>query len=352
MCQTVKYTAVYPDGREVKTRSLTLCELSYRNQPCNNHIVFRGSREYVDFPPTPSYSPQPSSPVVRNGEESDRSHRSERRRVPDIRTTNYHLSPSGRRGERIIVAENPPTPRTPPQSFTFPRTAPTSPNMPQSNLYSTTPPQAPAPPSPRRRRHRMMVDETTPKINIQFVDTPPRTPRHERTSSKGSTERSPRLYSTSNGKINFDLDKAQKRLDRAERKEAQHLKEEYTRAQRMRENIQADNDEIANRPAQKRQPPSVLKRSSTFAAGRSSADAKPRSGDAVLADSMRGLGLSDSEREGKMARLRALNLEREEDEAQRRRLSMRMDLPSRRASVGPGTRRARDYWQRGMYQYE
>lgn len=350
MCNTTVFTTVFADGREVKNNQLTLCEASRYDRPCPAHTYGRAPIEYRNFPPTPTYSPQPSPSMPyypRSGDESDRSHRSgassSRRshRSSAIYINGQRLSSSPRQGgERVFVTESPPTARTPPQGFQMSYTAPSSPQNNYNNLYSTSPRQS-------NTTRRPYIVQDIPRINVQPVDTPPSSARHARTASNSSNNS---RYSQSRPVPTADIDAAAQERLRRERHEARQRKEEQIRAQKLSDRINGANAEIDSRPPRPKPEP-ILKRSSTITP-KASSSKTPRSGDEMLAESMGGLGLSDIEREEKRARLRALRLEREEEEAQDGRLMDRMSLPSRRATIGAGSRRSRVAYANGMYRYE
>ncbi|KAJ6443805.1 Vacuolar calcium ion transporter [Purpureocillium lavendulum] len=369
MCTTYIYTFVQPDGRREQVRRPHLCTTAaHRGQPCVDSIVLQHPTQYVQpsslpsygayFPPTPPpYTPRSGTPSYRSGDESDRSYHSSSsnrrrsgvyvngQRVLDLnrRDRDRHL-----RRERIVLVDNPPTPRTPPQTFNFPHTAPSSPNV---NAFA--PHIVDAAPRESYTRRPVIVDERPraerPSVQIEVVE--PRPPRrsntHMRHSSTSSRESGRPAY-TSAEEEEFRQRRLQREAVRQERRlrEAQEreqkdreAREKTIRDQRMRQRIAEANAEIANRPAVPMPP--APKRASTFVGAKSAQEARDREAD--LIDAVRRLNVEEKRREKRA--------EREEDEEQRARLRERM-VPRRRATVGPGSRRHRVLYDDGIYRWE
>ena len=358
MCTTNIYTYIRSDGREEVRSRPALCPNSRHGQLCPATVVlqypspqgasytrpeapaFAGPASYPHpymnhFPPTPTYSSRSATPC-RSGDESDRSQHSStssRRRRSDYNAPARRLEHNhfGRdRRERILVVDNPPTPRTPPQAFTFPHTAPSSPRF-----AHTSPVIVDA--SPRshssRRLQPVIVDERSSNerdssgIHIYLAG---RKDKHARQSSTSSHD-SRHSYTSASERLELEQLRAEKR---------QLEKKEEVRQQKLRERIARANVEICNRPAVP-VAPAPLKRSSTATTVNAAQAVKEREDD--LLESIRKLDVKGTGR-GRRAR-------KEEEEAQRYRLSQRL-LPHRRATVGPGSRRHRVQYDDGVYRWE
>ncbi|KAH7329537.1 hypothetical protein B0I35DRAFT_404744 [Stachybotrys elegans] len=350
MCTTNTYTYVYPDGHKETVQQPSLCSASRHNRPCANNVLFQHPEQFVTYekpqakkvfvsqqlPPTPTYTPRASTPN-RSGDESDRSHSGSRgkrssgvyingQKVIDLE--DRHRRHSSSRRERIVLVDNPPTPRTPPQVFTGPHTAPASPNQRISSPYVVnTAPQT-------RLDQPIFVDER-PRVHIEVVDNHK---QHKRQSSTSSHES--RHSHASNLSRSSDDDEERRRR-RRRRREERLREEQEIREQRMRARIAQANAEIS-----KRMPVPVMRRSSTYG---------PRptvemiDHEAQLAEAVRQLEIDQkAQRAAERAAARA---ERHEEEAQRQRLMERM-MPKRRASVGPGSRRPREVYGEGLYRWE
>ncbi|GJN81586.1 hypothetical protein PLIIFM63780_005121 [Purpureocillium lilacinum] len=368
MCTTYIYTYVHPDGRREQVRRPALCPVARHGQPCVDNVVLQHPTQYVPssslpsytsyFPPTPpAFTPRSGTPSYRSGDESDRSYHSSSsnrrrsgvyingQRVLDLnrRDRDRHL-----RRERIVLVDNPPTPRTPPQAFNFPNTAPSSPNV---NPFS--PHIVDASPRDSYTRRPVIVDERPrverPSVQIEVVE--PRPPRrsntHMRHSSTSSRESGRPTYPSAEEeelrqrRREREAIRQERRLREAQEKEQKEreAREKTIRDLRMRQRIADANAEIANRPAVPMPP--APKRASTFVAAKAAREAQEREAD--LIDAVRRLDLEEKRR--------AKRVEREEDEEQRARLRERM-VPRRRATVGPGSRRHRVLYDDGIYRWE
>lgn len=334
MCQTDVFTLVHPDGHAEKQFSPNFCPLSRHGIPCANEIVFQHPPQFIappqymtQLPPTPTYTPRSSTPNYRSGDDSDRSHHSsssskkrlsglyiDGRKVLNVERRDRRPS----RSERIVLVDSPPTPRTPPQTWNAPHTAPSSPN---TNAYVVD-----ASPRESSRRKTVIVDE---RPHVMFIDTP-RSSKHSRKTSTSSRE----------SRSTDDEEKRQRRKERKERKERE---EKEAKEQKMRLRIAKANAEIAGRPAVP-VPPAPLKRSSTSTYKRGAVEVRDR--EAEIAEAMNRLTFEEARREEK-----ARKLEEKEEEAQRQRLMERIQ-PRRRASVGPGVRRHRVLYDDGLYRWE
>jgi hypothetical protein len=335
MCTTHVYTYVRPDGREDTVRQPTLCPNARRNKPCPDNVVFQMPSQYLGaasapvgtsymgshLPPTPSYTPRSSTPNYRSGDESDRSHRSgSSSRSNKKRSSGLYITVNGqpivdthRRerhgGERIVLVDSPPTPLTPPQTYTGARTAPSSPSMP----YIVEPPS---------RSSRPVIVDERPRVKIE-VQEPRGHARHSSTSSRDSR------HSRHSHSSSYEEEERQHRHER--RRHERMREEEAVREQKLRDRIAKANRDIANRPAAP-MPPAPPRRSSR--------PVVEMTDDAELAEALRRVRLEKESR--RMA---------EEEEAQRLRLLERIQ-PKRRATVGPGSRRTRVLYDDGVYRWE
>ncbi|KOS21724.1 hypothetical protein ESCO_001488 [Escovopsis weberi] len=374
MCTTNIYTYIYPDGRRETSEQATLCSSTRHNKPCSNNVVFQHPHHFVhyadgasgaspsssylpQFPPTPNYTPRSGTPNHRSGDESDRSRRSSssshRRASSSIYINGQKVVNLGRhdgppsRHERIVLVDGPPTPRTPPQAFNFPHTAPTSPNIGTGSPYLGSSPRESASGFSRRP---VIVDERPcaerPRIQVAVpVQDGPRSP--VRSSSKRDSQTSLSSREGRGGSGGHSGDEAEARRRRREREERRAEKdreEEEERLLKMRAKIAKANAEINKRPPVPVPPAPV--RASSF----SSKMAEAGSVVDKLAEGVKGMTFEEERREEKARRL-AEKEQREEDEAQRQRLAERM-MPRRRATVGPGSRRHRTVYDDGVYRWE
>lgn len=356
MCTTNVYTYVYPDGRKETLNTPTLCSASRHNHPCANNVVFQHPTQSVAYPayanqlpPTPSYTPRSTTPNYRSGDESDRSYGSnssrQRRsssvyingqRVLDLNRRDRHA-----RQERIVLVDNPPTPRTPPQTYNAPHTAPSSPNVDaDSSPYVVEA----APRESSSRRRPVIVDERAqtserPRIQIQVVDHRDKSSKHSRHTSTSSRDS---RRSHSSHRSTDDEEARQRRLERERERERER---EELRELKIRERIAKANAEINGRPPVP--VPAAPKRASTYTRGTVEV---PYEGEAELVEAVQRMTFEEARREEKARRLAKKEEEREK-EAQRQRLVERM-MPRRRATVGPGSRRHRVLYDDGLYRWE
>ncbi|KDN71608.1 hypothetical protein CSUB01_09228 [Colletotrichum sublineola] len=364
MCTTDVYTDVYPDGRRGEYKETSYCSTASRSgRSCANPAIYHHPPRAVPYPSHvpaypaagPSYAfPQqmpPTPPLgsprgISSGADGDRTRRDSsssdrKRRHSGIYVNGQKILDLNRktrsRTERIVIVDSPPTPRTPPQQYASPYTAPPSPNAGGNNpnfRYSHV---------PRDSLRPVIVDERTPrsKVEIEVIDNGHR--RHNSSDSRHS-------HSHSNSGIE-DEERRRRRRERKEREERERQKEEERerqkeererqkeeeRQERIRLKIAAQNADIARRSAMPfgRTPPSF---------GPTLSDQER---DLELANAVRRLEIADRRaREAREAREKE-----EEDEAQRRRLMERM-MPRRRATVGPGSRRHRVLYDDGVYRWE
>lgn len=387
MCTTHVYAYAYPDGRRGQSTRPALCAASRHGQPCVDNVILKHPTQYVQYAPAPmssapapvypgsyTFPPTPplsSTPVLyRSGDDSDRSYRSNsssrRPRRPSGGAyvgSQRHLSDqphhhgdghrSSPRRERIVLVDNPPTPRTPPQVFSTPHTAPSSPSFHPSPTYN-----AHEQPYPSRRP--VIVDERQrPFVQIDVVDAPRRRAsrssqrtRHSSASSRGSS----RAYYSSSAEVEANEAAAEEEMEqRRRRREARRIREVQTqerelrekelRDQRIRRRVAEANAEISKRPAVP-MPTTPGRRVSVAEASGSKAKGR----EAELVDALRRLDVKER-RLGEDQRRAERERERDEDEAQRARLRERM-VPRRRATVGPGSRRHRVLYDDGLYRWE
>lgn len=344
MCTTNVFTYVYPDGRRVPVPQLALCPSSRYGLPCPKHVTIQHPRAVPQYstpmpfpayggnlPPSPAYSPRPSASSHRSGDESDRSYNSSSsKRRSGVYVNGQRVTDTGRRDgqsrrERIILVDNPPTPRTPPQTYQAPHTAPPSPNTNLSVPYSSSPRES-------SLKKPYIVDER-PRVHIELVGGSNRQSRHPSSSSRDSHASAE------------DEERRRLRRERREQREQEKQREEAAiREKRIRDRINKANAEISSRPVRVNTAP---QRSSTYVERRSRRD---RHDDLVSA--VQNMSLDEKQWKEKLAREKALRLQREEEEeAQRQRLKERM-MPRRRATVGPGARRQRVLYDDGIYRWE
>ncbi|KND86553.1 hypothetical protein TOPH_08810 [Tolypocladium ophioglossoides CBS 100239] len=366
MCTTYMYTYVHADGRREQVRRPALCNAARYGQPCVDNVVLQHPPQYVPspfqasssqptpyaghFPPTP---PRSGTPNYRSGSESDRSYHSSsssRRRsgvyINGQRVLDLSRRDRGRehdrererhpsRRERIVLVDSPPTPRTPPQTFNLPHTAPSSPNASMPYVVEAEPRE----PSSRRP---VIVDERPraerPRVQIEVFDTPHNsTSKHVRHSSSSSHDSRPSHTSAEEEELRQR--RRQREASRQDRRVDKEAREKEAREARIRQRIAEANAEINDRPPVPMPP--APRRASTFVATKTAREARDR--EAELIDAVRRLDVEEKRREKRA--------ERDEDDAQRARLRERM-VPQRRASVGPGSRRHRVLYDDGVYRWE
>ncbi|KHN99772.1 uncharacterized protein MAM_02625 [Metarhizium album ARSEF 1941] len=363
MCTTDHYTYVYPDGHKETVRKPALCPSSRHGRPCSQNVVFKhGTRSashshavaptymmasgaayappyYGAYPPTPFYTPRICTPTYRSGDDSDRSYHSTssccRRRSVYMDPRMESSSSSSRHGQggRTVLVHNPPTQSTPPPAFTFPRTAPSSPSFANAAPFIVDTSLG-----GYSSRRPMIVDERPRRnrepahIHIEVHDDG-RKKRHRRRTSSTSSYSSRRSYLGAS-----EEDETRRRRHDAEalRTETRRLaQEDEIRQQRLRDRIARDNAEIA-----RREPvplPPTLRRSTT------AAKATHHVGDREdeLLERVQRLDIEEEE----LRKDRGRAARRDEEDYQRM-------LPRRRATVGPGSRRARAEYSDGVYRWE
>lgn len=193
----------------------------------------------------------------------------------------------------------------------------------------------------------MIVDERTrhdrdrPHIQIELVDGH-RKNRHTRQTSASSHD-SRNSYTSASEDDEWRRRRLElEQLGAERRRQAQ---EEEIRQSNLRARIAKANAEIASRQAVP-VAPAPLKRSSTSSAAKAAPSAKGR--EEELLDAVRRLDIKEKKRED---RGRVERREEKEGAGQRHRLMQRM-IPTRRATVGPGSRRHRVEYDDGVYRWE
>ncbi len=367
MCTTTTYVYVRPDGRRSATPpEVLLCPSSRFGRPCAAHHEVRhpmppgllppatpntaaAAGHVPHFPPTPNYSPRPSSrdsavPASDGSRHSSTSSSRRRRdRSPGIyvngqRVVDVHHSHKPQHRDRIMLVPNPPTPRTPPQTFNMPRTAPASPSTPLTAPYGS---------SPRDSYNRpYLVDERRMHLPVH-PPSPAGSSRHSRqasTSSQGSRHSASAATTTA-------AEDEERRRQREERRIAR-------KTQELRERIEKANAEIASRPTvrvvhedkpkapKKQRQPSPPPQQTVTTERRSRRD-----GYDEVVGAVGRMTVEDRNWKERRAHQRAVELEHEEQAAQDQRLRERT-MPRRRATVGPGSRRHRVAYDDGLYRWE
>ncbi|OAA71764.1 hypothetical protein LEL_08999 [Akanthomyces lecanii RCEF 1005] len=351
MCITNIYVHVRPDGRRSTSPQVLLCPSSRFGRPCPSHVEVHHPMPAQDalppsaspvthFPPTPQYSPRPSSrgsasDADRHSRHSSTSSSRRRQRSPGIyvngqRVVNVHASAAGAgaRHERVMLVPHPPTPRTPPQSFNMPRTAPPSPSANLSIPYGS---------SPRESYSRpYLVDERRAHVPIHHPSSPATSSRHSRqasTSSQGSR------HSAAAAAVEDEERRRRRDEEREQRRVAR-------KAQELRERIEKANAEIASRPTVR-----VVNQQQKEHKEHKEPRRSRRDGFDEVVGAMGRMTVEDRNWKERRAHERALELEKEEQKAQDQRLRERM-VPRRRATVGPGSRRHRVAYDDGLYRWE
>ncbi|KAJ4329474.1 hypothetical protein N0V84_000109 [Fusarium piperis] len=326
MCTTNIYTYVYPDGRTEQYSQPTLCTASRHGQVCANNYVCQHPSQLVNYtettyptmtqlPPTPQYSPVPSTPSYRSGDESDRSFGSSSSKKK--RASGLYID-----GHKVLDfhhKERRHSSRTPPQTWSAPHTAPASPN-PNTYVLETR--------EPSYGRPLIVDDRAKPERHVIEVVDHHRSSKHVRHASSSSRD-------------SRHSDSEEARKMRREQKREEKRRDEA--AQRIALRIAEANAEIAGRPAVPAPP--RPRRASTYK--RPSVEVLDR--DAELVEAVRRLNFEEERREEKARKL-AKKEEKKEEEAQRKRLMERMQ-PKRRASVSSGSRR-RVLFDDGVYRWE
>lgn len=200
----------------------------------------------------------------------------------------------------------------------MPRTAPPSPS---NNLA------APYGSSPRESYNRPYIVDERPRMHIQINPASP----------AGSSRHSRQASTSSQGSRHSAVDEEERRR-KAEAREQRRIAQ---KAQELRERIEKANAEIANRPAVR-----VINDQQPVAERRTRRDDFEE-----VVGAMGRMAVEDRNWKERRAHERALQLQRDEQEAQDQRLRERM-VPRRRATVGPGSRRHRVAYDDGLYRWE
>jgi hypothetical protein len=335
MCTTNIYTYVHPDGRREQYSQPTLCTNSRHGQVCSANFLFEHPPQYVSaYDASASYpyssqlppTPQPSTPSgsYRSGDESDRSYSSSNSKKE--RSSGVYINGQKvldlnrkRRGsrhhqERIVLVDSPPTPRTPPQQWSGPQTAPASPI---GNTYMVDSSRDPY------NRKPVIVDERTlqpeRRVQIEVVDNHHHRSKHHRHTSSSSKE---------SRHSNEDEERRRRREEKRQQEKEKHIQKRIAEA----------NEAIARRPVATA--PSAPKRSVTY----------KRPSVEIPVDQLRRLSFEEERRDDKARRI-ARREEKKEEEAQRERLRERMQ-PKRRLTIGSGSRRPSELYEPGVYRYE
>ncbi|KAK2624780.1 hypothetical protein QTJ16_005973 [Diplocarpon rosae] len=369
MCIINVYVDRFPDGKETAFRQTAFCQYGRPGQPCQKLLTLENpvrtiqfgepTTEYImtthrrTFPHTPPRSPGGSRHRY-SGDYSSEDGRLHRRQSTQRRS---ELSPRRpirtHRRERIIIVDSPPVPRTPPPtSRAF--TAPSSPTFSPYIIEDA---------SPRERGRPVIVDERplhrhprVPSIGATVSERPAtRCARSQSLAMDGKPNRraSVQWESPSTSHTSFDL-----RGRREAEAEATAAAEELERERRREQRIREQDEEIRRRPAVPI-PPLPLKDRQYL---RPVMDHGPALQDRMSRLKMRDERLLAEEREifGESEMRRRLEdrdriarwalAEREEEEMKRRLRERQM--PKRRFSVGPGSRRHIVLYDDGVYRWE
>ncbi|ATY64961.1 hypothetical protein A9K55_005339 [Cordyceps militaris] len=345
MCTTTVY--IHPDGtRIIDTKGAYLCPDSRYGNACRAHTEIQRAllpahgpaatihTPVSSIPPSPRHSPRLSnrdttSHSDRHSRHSSASSSSRLQRSPGIYVNGLRVAESHSSSSRErTMMPHPPTPRTPPQAQHMPRSAPSSP------LSNLAPPHGT---SPRERYSRPYhVDERTrgPQLVSGFPPSPPPSSSSSRHSRQASTSSQGSRHSSS----------SYEREERHRRQEEHEARHSDRKMHELRERVGKANTNIASRrdtsaSVQPQQMQPVSERRS-----------RRDSVQDVVVDAMGRLTVEDKKWTARKAHQRALELEQQELEAQNRRLEER--LPSRRATVGPSSRRHRVAYEDGHYRYE
>lgn len=311
---------------------------------------------YYGYLPSPhSYSPRRSMTSYRSGDDSERSYHSSsssRRRRCGISINRQiidpgHRSPNRDPRERILLVDNPPTPRTPPQAFAFPRSAPSSPSFPNTSPVIID--ASPRGCSPRHSGRRPVIvderqrhDRTGAHIHVE-VSHGRRKGRRAHRSSTSSHESRHSMHGIAEVE---ELRRCRRQLEEARQgwnrplhdEEEAEADEQLRRQLEKQRKIDRANREIASRPAVPLRPV-PFHRSSTSTGAKTAHFSQEREDE--LLDRIRDLDIKDKRHFAPY----------DEDAAQRDRLLQRM-VPRRRATVGPGSRRHRVQYDEGVYRWE
>ncbi|RCI15030.1 hypothetical protein L249_6678 [Ophiocordyceps polyrhachis-furcata BCC 54312] len=342
MCTTNSWTYVYPDGRRRDSNQrVTLCAASRHGQPCANNRLLKHPEIIMPMaaypaapiplqqpPPLPPYHWLPPTPPI------DDSDRVRRRSTSDNRRSGgggggggggtAHRQPSGRRlssRDRVVLVENPPSARTPPQTYSTPHTAPSSPRFTSSSRPVIVDERQQLPDddssSPSRHRYRQHRRDSSASSRDSSMRPSSRDSHHHHHHHHHRHHRHHHRRLSSNGS-NYILETETEARQR--------------RQLRTRQRIIEANAEIAGRPPVPLAP-TPRRRSSTYDDAR----------ETELVETLRRLDLEE----------RRLVQRVEEDERLRMgRLRERMELPRRRSTVGPGARRHRVVYDDGIYRWE
>lgn len=360
MCVTNVYVDRYPDGREIRYSDIELCQYGRPGgMPCAKHSLLENPVRNIGFnelttevimtarrqqlPNTPPRSTGGShhrtgSRASYASSEDSRGHArhgSKRHSLVGSLKKPSREHRKERNGERIIIVDSPPTPRTPPQPFSQTFTAPSSPATPPYVEGYTT--------SRERRARPIIVDERpihrhrAPSVGAVIGS------RARRASPVRNNWDSP---SSSHTSINLQ--------------EQARLADLEANA-RLQERIRRQDEEIRNRPAipipsrPSFRPVVDQPRNDTLSGMMNSmrisdAELKIREDEEIR----RRLALRDLEFKRELRgleRTRRAEEERRAEDESLQRLRERQ-LPRRRFSVGPGNRRTRVMYDDGLYRWE
>ncbi|PMD29554.1 hypothetical protein L207DRAFT_520847 [Hyaloscypha variabilis F] len=255
----------------------------------------------------------------------------------------HSLKPSRQhRKERIVIIDEPPSPRAPPQMFTPP--------SPTDTTLEFNPVQITGRVVETIRARPVIVDER-PLHRYRSIDDMSERPRRPRSSSRTRTQwDSPSSSHTSfDERARREVEETEARERDRERRRAEHIAR--VEAERRRnERIRQQNEEIRRRPAVPLPSAPLIRTRS----GDQTQDLKGKMiGLSVSDESSRGREVEEwsprEEREREQARRDRLR--DEEEEAMRQRMRERQ-MPKRRSSVGPGNRRQRVLYNDGVYRWE
>lgn len=351
MCVTNIYVDQYPSKREIEFRKLSICQYGYPGRPCPNHSTLENPVRKIQFgeatteqmlttpvfPSTPPHSQHrlsggssgrySVSPAT--SEDRDRDHH---RRRSSLKPSRTH------RKERIIIVDAPPTPRTPPQVFPQPFTAPSSPN-PRFSL-------------PRGRP--IIVDERsiplprgrTPSVGpILGASRPITIVNQNRLPRSASLSRPAHSYET-------PISSYASQPQFLETHSRRHRRESSSDDARRARLIAEQDEMIRRRPAVPIVPRSILRPS--VQVEQSQALSRMMGGLSLAAPTpTRQVGFEGTLERRRLEREAAVRARAEaaEAEAQKQRLRERQ-MPKRRFSVGPGHRRHRVLYDDGVYRWE
>lgn len=357
MCVTNIYVDVYPDGKRREFRQTSPCQYGLPGRPCAKTSTLENPPRKIQFDElpteymftqyqrtfpaaTPLTPPRSSGGSTHRrsggyvsssddghrrrkdskGRSTESSKRKEKKEKKEDRPKREH------RKERIVIVDAPPTPRTPPQKFNLPYTAPNSP------IGS--------------RGRPIIVDERPrpriPSVGAVVGDRPPRLSR--------STSRTRLDWETpSTSHTSFDL-QAEERAKAEIRAKRNSRIAELEAEQALAERIRAHDEDIMRRPAI----PLPTPRRSTMRPVVDQSDNLQGMMGGMRIDERIGDRLSSADfrrRQDDRELAAQLKREAEEQEAQNQRLRERQ-MPGRRFSVGPAQRRQRVLYSDGVYRWE